>query len=297
MAGSTPAPHRTGGSHPAPVGYPRIRPGPPPEPSRYTWGHAIKIISAAADEGRVSTPPPPPYGPGPGTSPDNQWGGVNQFGTPTGQYGGAPQFGAGGSPYGAPSGQTPYGWAAPAAPQRSRPFRTMPLIGAIVAVVLLVAAGIVVRNEFFPSLSAPIALPASVAGLTQGTGSANGVTVQTKDDHGRTIAVAMYADNATRPTQFAMITARRAAIDDRQLSPTVPFTTIGKLHCSQDLSEAQLAATAPGAAQNLAGTGLTVAAICWRSSRNFAVVGIALTAAGTAQPLAMQATADGWRAR
>lgn len=224
---------------------------------------------------------------------------MNQFGTPTSQFTGSPQFGAGPGPFGTAPGQTstPYGWAAPTVPQQSPGSRTTPVIGAIVAIVLLVAAGIVVRNTFFPDLSKPITLPATVAGLSQGTGSDSGVTVQTKDDKGRTVAIAMYADNGTRPTQFAMITARRAPIDNQHLPSTVPFTTIGKVHCTQDLTEAQLAAAAPDSAKSLAGTGLTIAAVCWRSSRHYAVVGIALTAAGTAQALAMQATADGWRTR
>ena len=163
--------------------------------------------------------------------------------------------------------------------------------------VVLVGGGVALRHYVFPDLSKPVMLPAVAAGLSQGNGSANGVTMQTKDDKGHAQAVSVYADDPTRPTQIAMIIAARGKEQDTDVPSSLTTTTTGKYTCTAELTGAELMQAAPAAQQSMARAGMSSGAVCWRTSRHFRTMGVAFVATGSAASLAMQAAEAGWDAR
>jgi hypothetical protein len=220
---------------------------------------------------------------------------VNQYGAPVNQHG-APSSPAAADPFaaGAPAG----GWGTPAPlpAQRSGYGR---VVAGIAGVAVLVVAGLLVRWWFFPDLSKAIALPAAVGALSQGTSSGQGVTVQTKDREGHATAVAVYLDDATRPTQYAMIVAGRTGepADGFDVPAGLQTTTVGKLTCTAETPAAELLAQTPQAGQSLNRVGLSTGAVCWRTGRTFTAVGFAMSSTGSARTTAMQAASAGWDAR
>src|SRR4051794_16561826 len=242
---------------------------------------------ASADALRVSTPQPGSY---PDPSADAFASSfaqpVNQFGTPSGQRATDP-FGPA-----TPAG----GWSTPVvAPPAARTSRVR-LVAVVGAVLLLAVGGFLAKRWYFPDLTSSISLPATVGVLSQGAGAQNGVTIQVKDAQGHARAVAMYVDAPVRPQQVAMVVAARGrqAPPDVQLPAGLDVSRIGKYTCSRDLTTADLVQASAQAQQNLTRTGLSSAAVCWRSSRGYTVMGMAFTGGAPAATLALQAATAGW---
>ncbi|HET8615856.1 MAG TPA: hypothetical protein VFL94_10050 [Actinomycetales bacterium] len=242
--------------------------------------------------------------------------GVNQFGTPVNQFGTPPAAaGSGGSTatghhpggfvggslggpvnqFGNPAvlGATAAQWSAPA-PRRSGG-------GWLVVVAVLAAlvvAGVLGRVYVFPDLGKPIALPATVAGVS-GASAASGqpVTVQSRDAEGRATAVSVYADDAIAPTTMVVVTAGRVKNlgTDRITEST---STSGKVTCTDNVATSALLAQAGAVAGPGAATlsRMTTGAACWRTGRHLTVMVVALTAHEAAQATARQAVSEAWAA-
>jgi hypothetical protein len=238
------------------------------------------------DHDASRTPPTPPA--------------VNQFGTPVGQFGSVPGPVGSRNQFGTPvqvGSQHPYGWApsAPPAPPRRRSGGG--LLAAVTAVVAVAAVAFLVRYVVFPDLSKPIALPGIVGGvMPMGTSGTQPVSVQSKDREGRAVAIGVYADDPVAPRTMVVVTAGRMK-DMGSGQITTATTTVGDVTCTDDLDTATLMQQSPGLqGQNRAATrSLTTGAACWRTSRHLTVLVVALSADGTAKPIATQAVSEAWR--
>jgi len=227
---------------------------------------------------------------------------VNQFGTPIGQFGSAPGPAGARNQFGTPlqpGTQHPYGWA-PAVPPPAPPRRRSGggLLAAITAVVAVAAIVFLVRYVVFPDLSKPIALPGMVAGvMPMGATGAQPVTLQSQDREGRAVAMSVYADDLMAPRTMVVVTAGRMK-DMRGGQITTATTKVGKVTCTDDLDTATLMQQSPDLqGQNRAAMrGLTTGAACWRTSRHLTVLVVALSADGTAKPVATRAVSEAWRA-
>jgi hypothetical protein len=172
------------------------------------------------------------------------------------------------------------------------------MLAAVTAVVAVAAVGFLVRYIVFPDLSKPIALPGTVAGvMPMGATGAQPVTLQSKDREGRAVAMGVYADDVVAPRTMVVLTAGRMK-DMRSGQITTATTTVGKVTCTDDLDTATLIQQAPGlqGPNRAAMRGLTTGAACWRTSRHLTVLVVALSADGTAKPVATQAVSEAWRA-
>jgi hypothetical protein len=226
---------------------------------------------------------------------------VNQFGTPIGQFGSAPGPAGARNQFGTPvqpGTQHPYGWA-PAVPPPAPPRRRSGggLLAAVTAVVAVAAVVFLVRYVVFPDLSKPIALPGMVAGvMPMGATGAQPVTLQSRDREGRAVAMSVYADDPVAPRTMVVVTAGRMK-DMRGGQITTATTTVGKVTCTDDLDTASLMQQSPDLqGQNRAAMrGLRTGAACWRTSRHLTVLVVALSADGTARPVATQAVSEAWR--
>jgi hypothetical protein len=257
---------------------------------------AIKIHGRVAERPRVSTNDPfPPHPAGQPT---------NQFGTPAGQFGApANQFGTPGgtaqpTPFGY-SGAPAAGWGTPPPPAK-RGLTGPTLVALALGLALLVGGGLAVRYYVFPDLSKPIDLPAVAAGLAQNASAGNNsVTIQAKDADGRAQAMAVYADDQTRPTTVVMLMAGRGVkgSKDFSLPTTMQVSKVGKLTCSAETDSSTLLGSAPQASGSLKVSGLATGAVCWRSNRHLTLMAGAFSANGSARVTAIQAVNDAWRAQ
>jgi hypothetical protein len=226
---------------------------------------------------------------------------VNQFGTPVGQFGSSPGPAGARNQFGTPmqpGTQHPYGWApaVPPAPPRRRSGGG--LMAAVTALVAVAAVAFLVRYVVFPDLSKPIALPGTVAGvMPMGAAGAQPVTLQSKDREGRAVAMGVYADDVVAPRTMVVVTAGRMK-DMGSGQITTATTTVGEVTCTDDLDTATLMQQSPGlqGPDRAAMRGLTTGAACWRTSRHLTVLVVALSADGTAKPVATQAVSEAWRA-
>lgn len=242
---------------------------------------------------------------------------VNRFGTPAGQFGGPPQaevpqrtpqaddrhggslggsFGGGPiNQFGAPATfgtSEPQRWSPPAQRRSAGPW-----LAALVALVVLAAAGVVVRLYVFPDLGKPIELPGAVAGVTSMGTAGQPVTMQSKDPKGRATAVGVYADDPATPLTMVVVTAGRVKdLGTQQITETT--TTTGKVTCTDNVATGTLLAQAgaTAGAGRAAMRGLTTGSACWRTGRHLTVLVVALTAHEAAQTTARQAVQEAWDA-
>ena len=152
----------------------------------------------------------------------------------------------------------------------------------------------------FPDLSKPIDLPAVAAGLAQNASTGtNSVTIQAKDADGHAQAIAVYADDQTRPTTLVMVMAGRGVKGNKDfdLPTTTQVSKVGKLTCSAETDSSTLLGSAPQASGSLKVSGLATGALCWRTSRHLTLMAGAFSANGSARVTAIQAVNDAWRAQ
>jgi hypothetical protein len=176
------------------------------------------------------------------------------------------------------------------------------LVTIAIVLVLVVAGGLALRHYVFPDRHKPLALPATIAGLSRvgpvdplAATQAAGQQAMVRSAKGVAVDLGVYTNPQVR-NELLVVTAGRMSRSARDRASTQPpYTKVGEVTCTQTI-DPSASFTAPGTPSAGART-YTDRAVCWRETRALTVAAIVITPQGSPVETASSAVTAVWDAQ